>query len=501
METVATPDVEWSALMPLIALVLGAVLLITITSLLKDRLVRGFSALFTVLTAAVTIIVALPLWQRVDDPLEGPFSALGGSWGVDGFSIFLTVVIAAAVILTALVTDDYLRREGQDGPELYVLLLLSAAGGVVMASANDLIVLFLGLEVLSIPAYVMAAMQRRHAESQEAGLKYFVLGAFSSAIFLYGIALVYGATGSVSFVAIADFLAGTYLVQNGLLLVGFAFLLVGLGFKVAAVPFHQWAPDVYQGAPSPVVGFMASAVKAAGFAALLRVFVLTFGPFRTDWQPIVYALAVLTLLLGAVAAVVQTDVKRMLAYSSINHAGFMLVGVQAATDLGTSSVLFYVAAYTFLVAGSFAVVTVVGRTGDEAHSLDEYRGLARVRPLLASAFTVLLLAQAGVPFTSGFFAKFGVLGAAVDARSFWLALIAMISAVISAYVYLRLVATMWLREPAEAEAGETEPIRVPWTTGLALAACVVVTLVMGVAPGIVGDWADQAIPFLAAAGG
>jgi NADH-quinone oxidoreductase subunit N len=500
---IVTPEVDWAAFLPLLALLVGAVLLITVTSLMRDRLVPGFTALFTIVTAAAAIVAAVPLWLRVTDEADGAFSTLGGSFGVDGFSVFITIVICVAVILAALLMDGFLRREGQEGPELYVLVLLAAAGGVVMAGANDLIILFVGLETLSIAAYVMAAMDRRRAESQEAGLKYFVLGAFSSAFFLYGIAFVYGATGSVNFLAISDFLADTYLVQNGLLLVGFALLLVGLGFKVAAVPFHTWTPDVYEGAPTPVVAFMASGVKAAGFAALIRVFVLTFGPFRGDWQPIIYALAVATLLVGALLAIVQTDVKRMLAYSSINHAGFMLVGVQAASDRGISAVAFYLAAYTFLVAGSFAVVTVVGRTGDRRHSITEYRGLSRNRPLLAGVFTFLLLAQAGVPFTSGFFAKFEIIGAAADARSFVLALIAMISAVIAAYLYLRLVVIMGMQPEAEASAvgADEEPIEVPWATGLAIGAAAVVTLVVGVFPSILLDWADQALPALTAAVG
>jgi NADH-quinone oxidoreductase subunit N len=501
VEEIVTPDVDWSAFAPLIALVLGAFLLITVSSLLKDRLVPGFAALFTIVAASVAIVVALPLWSRVTDAAEGPFSTLGGSFGVDGFSVFVTIVIAVGLILAALITDGYLRREDQDGPELYVLLLLSAAGGVVMAGANDLIVLFLGLEVLSIAAYVMAAMHRGRAESTEAGLKYFVLGAFSSAFLLYGIAFVYGATGSVNFIVIADFLADTYLVKNGLLLLGFVLLLVGLGFKVAAVPFHSWVPDVYDGSPTPVVAFMASGVKAAGFAALIRVFVLTFGPYRGDWQPVVYALAVATLLVGALLAIVQTNVKRLLAYSSINHAGFMLVGVQAATDRGVSAVLFYLAAYTFLVAGSFAVVTLIGRTGDRRHSIDEYRGLVRTRPVLASAFTVLLLAQAGVPFTSGFFAKFQIIGAATDARSYGLAVVAMGSAVIAAYLYLRLVLTMWMKEPTEADEEQDEAIEVPGATGLAIGLSVTATVLLGVLPWIVSDWADRAVPVLVAATG
>ena len=280
----------------------------------------------------------MPLWREVTDPARGPFTAVAGAVAVDGFSVFFTFVICSAVVLAALLADGYLRREGLDGAELYVLILLSASGGVIMASANDLIVMFLGLEILSIAAYVLAAMHLRRPESQEAGMKYFILGAFSSAFFLYGIALVYGSTGSTNLTRIAAFatpvgtVPGTVdpkLLGNGapaLLLAGLALLLVGFGFKIAAVPFHAWAPDVYQGAPTPTVAFMASAVKAAAFAGMLRVFVVAFADNKIDWQPYVYALAVATLLVGAVLAVVQTDVKRMLAYSSINHAGFILVG-------------------------------------------------------------------------------------------------------------------------------------------------------------------------------
>jgi NADH-quinone oxidoreductase subunit N len=421
---------------------------------------------------------------------------LGGALGVDGFSVYFTVLIGFSVILTALFADDYLRREGLDGPELYVLLMLAASGGMVMAGANDLIVLFLGLEILSISVYVLAAMHLRRSESQEAAIKYFVLGAFSSAFFLYGIALVYGSTGSTNLVTIADFLATTALADDIILLAGLALLLVGFGFKVAAAPFHMWTPDVYQGAPTPTVSFMASAVKAAGFAALLRVFFLAFNSYATDWQPIVYALAVLSLLVGSVLAVVQTDVKRMLAYSSISHAGFVLVAVQAATDKGVEAALFYLGAYTFMVAGAFGVMTLVGRTGDAHHGLDDYRGLARQRPVLAFSFTVLLLSQAGVPFTSGFFAKFYVIDAAVEARSFWLAITAMIAAVVAAFLYLRIIVAMYLAD--EDESVELEPVEIPFRAGLGLAITVAVTLLFGFLPQPLVDFVGDAVPTLVA---
>ncbi|HEX7096521.1 MAG TPA: NADH-quinone oxidoreductase subunit N, partial [Acidimicrobiales bacterium] len=421
-----------------------------------------------------------------------------GMYGVDGFSLFVTAVIAAAVGIAALLAVDYTAREGIAGPELYVLMMLSGSGGVIMAGANDLIVLFLGLEVLSIAVYIMAAMNLRRVQSQEAGLKYFVLGAFSSAFFLYGIALTYGATGSTNLSDIKTFLAEHALTDDTMLLAGMALLLVGLGFKVAAVPFHAWTPDVYQGAPSPTVAYMASGVKVAGFAGLMRVFVVGLGQYQTDWQPAVYALAVLSLVVGAVLAVVQRDVKRMLAYSSISHAGFVLVGVEAASDDGVSSALFYLAAYAFMVAGSFGVVTVVSGASGGRHSLDEYRGLGQRRPVLSLAFTVLLLAQAGVPFTTGFFAKFGVIEAAVDARSFWLALAAMVSSVIAAYLYLRIVVAMYMSGGEEAVEGARVPVGP--SAAVALAVTVLVTIGFGILPDTAVNLTRDAVPVLVAAG-
>ncbi len=314
---------------------------------------------------------------------------------------------------------------------------------MMMGAANDLIVIFLGLEIMSIALYVLAAFNHKRAESGEAALKYFVLGAFSSAVFVYGIALVYGATGSTNLPQIADYLAKNVIVSNGVLLAGLALLLVGFGFKIAAVPFHMWSPDVYQGSPSPVTGFMAAVAKAGAFAALLRVFVSSFGTLRTDWQPIIWGLAILSLVLGAVVALMQRDVKRMMAYSSINHAGFILLGVEAATTRGVSASLYYVFTYMFLVIGSFAVITVMARDGDNGHQISDYRGLAKRQPVLALAFAVLLLGQAGVPFTTGFLAKFGVVGASEATQAYVLAAVAMASAAVAAFFYLRVAVTMY----------------------------------------------------------
>ena len=481
---VPTPSIDWEALVPHLLLAGGGVLLLTIVSLAGNRLPSGFASAYTFAIGVGTVLSSIALWHRIAD--EGATSTLSGMVGIDRFTMFITGLIGGVVALVALLAHDYVKREKLWGTEMYVLLLLSAAGGVIMAGANDLIVLFLGLEVLSIAAYVLAAMHLRRSESQEAGMKYFVLGAFSSAFLLYGIALIYGAVGSTKLTYIVQFLEAGTLEKDGLLLGGFALLLVGMFFKIAAVPFHAWTPDVYQGSPTPVVAYMASAVKAAGFAALLRVFVAAFESYKADWQPIVYAIALLTMFAGGAMAIVQTDVKRMLAYSSISHAGFILVGVQAATEDGAAASLFYLAAYAAIAVGSFAVVSQVAAGSDRRseaavdgkaaaasgggadyptssedpanNSITAYKGLAKRRPILSAAFMVLLLAQAGVPFTAGFFAKFTVISAAVDARSFWLAILAMISAVISAFIYLRLLVAMYL--PSEdAHSTEGSPAR------------------------------------------
>jgi NADH-quinone oxidoreductase subunit N len=485
----AFPDVAYSDIGPIIILVVGAMALLTIASLVRSKPARGFYALFTVCTAAAALVSSAWLWHGLDQEGSGPRFAFSNMIAVDGFAIFFFVVVSISIVLASLLADGYLRREQLDGPEFYVLALLSGSGGMLMAAANDLIVIFLGLETLSIALFVLAGFHRRRAASGEAAMKYFVLSAFSSAFLLYGIALTYGSTGTTNLAGIAQWLATNVAISNGVLLAGLAFLLVGFGFKVAAVPFHTWTPDVYQGSPTPVTAFMAGASKAAGFAALLRVFFSTFSTLRPDWKPLVWGLAVASLLVGSVLAVVQKDVKRMLAYSSISHAGYILVGLQAANDRGIAGSLFYLLAYTFMVIGSFAIATLVGRRGDEAHDLDSYVGLAKRRPALALGFTVLLMAQAGVPFTSGFLAKFYVISAAVESRSYALALIAMLAAVIAAFFYLRVILTMY-----SSEEGDEAPARlpIPFGAGLVLVSAVAFTLVAGILPQAFFDFARDA---------
>jgi NADH-quinone oxidoreductase subunit N len=464
----------------------GAALLLLMVGAFAGR-ERAVVVLWLSVLAMVAAAAAILFTER---NAGGAFNNL---FIVDRFGDFMKLLVLLGAGLTTILSLHFIQREEMVRFEFPVLLLFATLGMLLMISANNLISLYMGLELQSLSLYVVAAFRRDSLRSSEAGLKYFVLGGFSSAFLLYGIAFVYGATGSTNLVRINAFLADNVPTDNGLLLLGFGFMLVGLGFKVAAVPFHSWTPDVYQGSPTPVVAFMASGIKAAGFAGLIRVFVLTFGTYRLDWQPIVYVLAVLSLFVGAVVAIVQSDVKRMLAYSSISHAGFILVGVEVATDDGIAAVLFYLAAYTFMVAGSFGVVALVARRGDNRTSLDDYRGLARTNPQLAFFFTVFLLAQAGVPFTVGFFAKFYVISAAADAESFALALIAMVSAVIAAFLYLRIIVAMYMSDPV---GDDQERIEVPFGAGLAIGLCFAVTLFFGIFPGLAFDWATYGVPEL-----
>lgn len=515
---IPTPQVDWRALLPVVVLLVGGLLLLTFASLTRKRPTTRWYAPYTIAVALVAGLSVLPLWARVQgwdtllwwhipasDP-RGPFSTVAGAVGIDGFSLFVAVVICATVVLGALFADDYWRREDLNGPEFYALLLIAASGGVIMAMADDFIVLFLGLETLSIAAYALSAMHLRRAQSQEAGLKYFVLGAFSSAFLLYGIALLYGGTGSTSLIAIRNFFGagttaagvatpGNVPMHGGLILMGLALVIVGLGFKVAAVPFHSWSPDVYDGAPTASVVFMAGAVKAAAFAALVRVFVVTFPNYVTSWRPIVIGLAVLSMAVGSILAIVQTNVKRMLAYSSVNHAGFILMAISANSAQGTQAMLFYVAAYAFMVAGSFGVVSLVSGRGDNRTSLSDYRGLSRSNPLLAGTLVVFLLAQAGIPFTSGFFAKFYAIEAVDEAHLYWLALVAMVSAVIAAALYLRVIVAMYMTgEPTDEPA--VGRVRVGTGARIALGLCVLVTLGVGFFPEVLVDPAQHAVPVL-----
>lgn len=499
LTTFAGPAIDWFAISPLIALLAGALLLLLVGSL-TPQWHRGWYGIASVITASVALVLLILLWRDVTN--SGPKLLVGGALALDHLALLASIAICSSVLLVSLVTSDYLARENSDSPEIYSLYLTTAIGGLVMVAANDLVVLFLGLETLSLSLYLLAASNRKRTESQEAGLKYFILGGFASAFFLYGVALTYGVTGSTRLVDINVVLNEYISVPRNdtLLLVGIGLMLVGFAFKISLVPFQAWTPDVYQGAPTPVTAFIASSGKIAALVAVVRVFITAFPSRADDWGPVIFVLSALTLVVGSVVAIVQVNVKRMLAYSSVSHAGFILVGLEAASHRssadagdGLIAIAVYVVLYAALVVGTFSVVTlVVHDSSDGATSLDAFKGLAKRRPQLALAMTVLLLAQAGVPMTSGFVAKFAVIQAAVAVGSYELAVIAMICAVIAAFVYLRIMVSMWLSDSTTCDSTTSdsmtaETVEVPVFTRVAITVAVAVTLVIGFFPSLLLD--------------
>jgi len=477
--TLDGPSIPWVELIPILSLLAGTCFLLLVGSLVPTWPRRGY-AWVTGISTTVALVANAVKWNNLYYNKGETFFA--DVIAIDRFSVLASITICLAVIFGALMMSAYLVRMNADGPELYALLLTSAIGALVMVAANELIVLFLGLEILSLSLYLLAASNRDREESQESGLKYFILGGFSSAFFLYGVALIFGSTGSTKISGIGEVLSENISIANtdAMLLVGIGMLLVGLGFKVSAVPFHVWTPDVYEGAPTPVTAFMASAGKVAAFAALIRILAVGLEQRVDDWRPVVWALAILTVFTGSILAVVQTNVKRMLAYSSISHAGFILVGLEAAGHVGSDGVatsMNYLAIYTVLVMGSFAIVLALSGNTDGETNLSDFKGLAKRRPALALAFTVLLFAQAGVPLTAGFVSKFAVIKSSVEANSYVLAIAAMVAAVIGAYLYLRIAVSMWLEEPASESEISVDPAVV-----IVIVVSVAATLIVGFFP-------------------
>jgi len=412
----------------------------------------------------------------------------------DRFALFAQGVLCLAGALGALSAWNYLREAGEEHGEYHALLLAAVFGGMLMVGATDLLMIFLGLEILSISAYVLAGFMRRRVESGESALKYFFLGAFSTGFLLYGIALVFGATGTLHLATIAQRATS----GNVLLLAGLGLLLVGFGFKIAAFPFQVWTPDVYQGAPSPAAGFMAAAVKTASFAAMLRVLIVAFGPLQGEWGFLLYYLAIATMVFGNFGALVQTSIKRLLAYSSIAHAGYLLVGVSAvlrSPEEGVGAVLFYLLAYTVMTVGAFAVVAHVSRGRADADALDAYRGLARRHPWLAAALALFLVSMAGLPPLVGFVGKFALFAAAVKAQLVQLAVIGILTSAVSVYYYIRVIYLMYMTRPedgaaiAEAPAGD-----MPGRAALVVAGVLVVLL--GIVPQKLLVWAEQGAAML-----
>ncbi|HEY6970240.1 MAG TPA: NADH-quinone oxidoreductase subunit N [Candidatus Angelobacter sp.] len=401
---------------------------------------------------------------------------------VDSFSIFFHVLIPAISAICILASLEYLDRQKINSGEYYGLILFGTVGMVLMSSAIELVLIFIALEISSISTYVLAGYRRRTAISTESSIKYFLLGSFATAFFLYGVALMYGATQSTSIPKIAAALGNTEF--STLVFTATALMLIGLGFKIAAAPFHVWTPDVYEGAPAPIVAFMSTGPKAAAFAVLLRVL---FGANVTGWFWLIWVSAVLSMTIGNLGALVQNNVKRMLAYSSIAHAGYVLVAFAAGKEIGLTAAIFYTAAYAAMNVGAFAVVSHFASTGEKYVSIDDYAGLGRRSPLLAFTLTIFLLSLIGIPLTGGFFAKYYVFSAALQENLIWLTIIGVVNSAIAAYYYLRLIVVMYMREPATDIA--PEPVSPAMSTALVLAA--IATLFLGIIPSSVLNYATK----------
>ena len=408
-----------------------------------------------------------------------PGTAFFGMVRVDGFAVFFHFVIILISLVAILASSDYLETQKIRVGEYYALILFGTVGMTLMSSAVELVLIFIALEISSISTYILAGFRRHAAESAESSLKYFLLGSFATAFFLYGVALMFGATGHTNVYNIAHELQKN---TPTIAYIAMALMFVGLGFKVAAAPFHVWTPDVYEGAPSPVVGLMSTGPKAAAFAVLLRVLFVTDAP---GWFWMVWVAAALSMSLGNIGALVQRNVKRMLAYSSIAHAGYLLVAFAAAKDIGVSAAMFYTASYAAMNLGAFAVVSHFGSFGEKYTSIDDYAGLGRRSPVLAAILTIFLLSLIGIPITGGFFAKFYVFSAALQSDLVWLTIIGVINSAIAAYYYLRLIVVMYMREARQ----EVPVARIPFGLGVALATCIVFTIYLGVLPGRVLNFA------------
>ncbi|UWE12833.1 NADH-quinone oxidoreductase subunit NuoN [Actinacidiphila bryophytorum] len=522
-----TPHIEYAQLSPVLIVFGAAALGVLVEAFLprRSRYTAQVALAALGLAAAFAAIVALA--DKGYGTTKAHIAAMGAV-AVDGPALFLqgTILLVGFVAIftfaerrldprshgnqvdsfaaqgSAVPGSDQEKaavRAGFTSTEVFPLLMFAVGGMLIFPAANDLLTLFVALEVFSLPLYILCALARRNRlMSQEAAVKYFLLGAFSSAFLLFGIALLYGYAGTVSYSGISAVIDGTAPMNpaladttgnDALLLIGLAMVAMGLLFKVGAVPFHMWTPDVYQGAPTPVTGFMASATKVAAFGALLRLLYVVLPGMRWDWRPVMWGVAILTMLAGAVIAVTQTDVKRLLAYSSIAHAGFILAGVIATTPDGISSVLFYLAAYSFVTLGAFAVVTLVRDAGGEATHLSRWAGLGRRSPLVAAVFAVFLLAFAGIPLTSGFAGKFAVFTAAAQGGAMPLVIVGVISSAIAAFFYIRVIVLMFFSEPKP----DGPTVAVPsLMTSTAIAVGVAVTLVLGLAPQYFLDLADKA---------
>jgi NADH-quinone oxidoreductase subunit N len=482
----APAGVEYIRFLPEIVLIVAGTLLMVLDVLLRkqSREIYGHISIVALAAAMAAAVLAY----------SSPGSAFSGMLIVDGFATFFRVLVIGVGILTVLSSYRFLEREGAETGEFHALLLFSIAGQSVMVSANELIMIFIGLEISSIASYVLAGYLRDDKRANEAALKYFLLGSFATAFFLYGVAVVYGMTGSTYLTAIHTVLSGGPTAPAPIFIgAAVALMFVGLGFKVSGAPFQIWAPDVYQGAPTPVSAFLTTGPKAAAFAIFLRIFMTAFEPIARDWYPLVWGSALLSMTIGNFAALTQSNIKRLLGYSAIAHAGYVLVALAAHSQMGTAAAMFYLAAYAFMNIGAFAVVSHLSGKGERFLSVDDFAGLGVRQPGTAALLAIFLMSLIGVPLTGGFFGKFYIFKAALSSHLVWLTVLGLLNSAVAAYYYLRILVAMYMRAPGEA-AGELEPLPLGLRAALVIPA--LGTLFLGIFPGWVLDFAGKSAGFV-----
>jgi NADH-quinone oxidoreductase subunit N len=471
--------------LPEIILTVMGTLLMVLDPIIAKRSSKAFGHL--------SILALLGAGAAAVYAYQTPGTAFGEMLVVDGFATFFRVLVAVVGILTILQSYRFLARQEAETGEFHALLLFSITGQCIMAAANDLIIIFIGLEISSIASYILAGYLRDDKRANESALKYFLLGSFATAFFLYGVAVIYGSTGTINLSAIRGQLLGPDAPPSLFVGLAAALMFVGLAFKVSAAPFQVWAPDVYQGAPTPVTAFLSAGPKAAAFAIFLRIFLTAFEPIRHGWEPLVWGSALLSMTIGNFAALQQSNIKRMLAYSSVAHAGYVLVALTARPEVGTSAAMFYLAAYAFMNVGAFAVVSHLSGRGERYVSIDDFAGLGVKQPLTAAMFAIFLLSLIGVPLTGGFFGKFYIFRAALESHLVWLSVLGLLNSAVAAYYYLRILVVMYMKEPSDA-ANKVEPMGL----GLRLALIVpaIATLFLGIFPNWVLDFAGKSANFV-----
>ena len=466
------PASEFRWIVPEMILTWFGLVLLIMGCLTRGPVASKISGVLCIAGSLFALIFTVKMWGMNLDIFNQLYT-------IDNFGTFFKSLFLAILILVALVSLRYADREEIGGGEYYALLMFGVLGMMVMTSSHHFVTIFIGLEVMSLAIYVLCGLLRSELASVEAALKYFLLGAFATGFLLYGMSMIYGSTGLIDVVDLKKYFLMKQPFSATMFIIGLGFLLVGFGFKIASVPFHMWTPDVYQGAPTSITAYMATGVKAAAFGALIRVFFTAFIPFQFGWSEIIWVLAVLTMTVGNITALVQRDVKRILAYSSIAHAGYILVAFITGDRGEASSMLYYLMAYSFMNIGAFTAVIVVQRKGDNTSDLDSFAGLGARHPFIALCMSVFLLSLAGVPPLAGFMGKFYVFSTAVKAQYYWLAIIGFLNSVVAAYYYLRVMMYMYFREPIGEAAGAVD--RAP-QYGLVMLICMWALLHMGIFP-------------------